>query len=170
MGNIEQNRKLMVEQIARAKAELNEGTKYLKVQDKKGKQIMQAIQQNAPLIDISRYGMDAQNALPVLKNGVKMAINHKYKLHSDIGDVPNQTHRHYWRYSSKKEMEKTLDNTKKVFKEWLTLIDAAIKRPSKASLKRVENHWRQEVNIDRGASGTLYPLIVKSGDGQSSVI
>ena len=27
----------MVEQIARAKAELNEGTKYLKVQDKKGK-------------------------------------------------------------------------------------------------------------------------------------
>ena len=31
MGNIEQNRKLMVEQIARAKAELNEGKKYLKV-------------------------------------------------------------------------------------------------------------------------------------------
>ena len=160
----------MVEQIARAKAELNEGTKYLKVQDKKGKQIMQAIDNNAPLINVSRYGMDAQNALPILRNGVQAALNHKYKLHPDIGDVPKKTHRHYWRYQSKKEMQKTLDNTKKVFKEWLALIDAAIKRPSKASLKRVENHWRQEINIDRGADGTLYPLIVKSGDGQSSII
>ena len=170
MGNIEKNRKLMVEQIARAKAELNEGTKYLKVQDKKGKQIMQAINNNAPLIDVSRYGMDAQNALPILRNGVQAALKHKYQLHPDIGDVPKQTHRHYYRYDSKKQMQKTLDNTKKVFKEWLALIDAAIKRPSKASLKRVENHWRQEANVDRGASGTLYPLIVKSGDGQSSII
>ena len=170
MANINENRKLMVEQIARAKAELNEGTKYLKVQDKKGKQIMQTIYNNIDLVDVGRYGMDAQNALPVLKNGVKLAIKHKYKLHSDIGDVPKNTHRHYWRYDSKKQMQDTLDNTKKVFKEWLTLIDAAIKRPSKASLKRVENHWKEEVNIDRGASGTLYPLIFKSGDGQSSVI
>lgn len=170
MANIEKNRKLMVEQIARAKAELNEGTKYLKVQDKKGKQIMQAIDNNAPLINVSRYGMDAQHALPILRNGVQAALNHKYKLHPDIGDVPKKTHRHYWRYESKKEMQKTLDNTKKVFKEWLALIDAAIKKPSKASLKRVENHWRQEINIDRGADGTLYPLIVGSGDGQSSII
>ena len=170
MASINENRKLMVEQIARAKAELNEGTKYLKVQDNKGKQIMQAINNNAPLIDVSRYGMDAQHALPVLRNGVEAALKHKYQLHSDIGDVPKKTHRHYWRYSSKKEMQKTLDNTKKVFKEWLTLIDAAIKKPSKASLKRVENHWRQEVNVDSGASGTLYPLIVRSGEGQSSVI
>jgi len=170
MANINENRKLMIEQIARAKAELNEGTKYLKLQDKKGKQIMQTIYNNIDLVDVGRYGMDAQNALPVLKNGVKLAIKHKYKLHSDIGDVPKNTHRHYWRYDSKKQMQDTLDNTKKVFKEWLTLIDAAIKRPSKASLKRVKDKWQNEIYVDSGARGTLYPLILKSGDGQSSVI
>ena len=170
MGNIEQNRKLMVEQIARAKAELNEGTKYLKVQDKKGRDIMQAIYNNATLIDVSRYGMDAQNALPVLKNGIKAALNHKYKLHPDIGDVPKNTHRQYYRFNSKKEMQNALDNTKKVFKEWLTLIDAAIKRPSKTSLKRVEDKWREEVYVDQGARGTLYPHIYKSGNGQTSFI
>ena len=170
MGNIEQNRKLMVEQIARAKAELNEGTKYLKVQDKKGKQIMQAIDNNGKMLDFSRYGMDIVNVLPVLRNGIKMALNHKYKLHTDIGDEPRKTHRHYYRFNSKKEMQNTLDNTKKVFKEWLTLIDAAIKKPSKASLKRVEDKWREDINIDAGTRGTLFAHIVQSGEGKSSFI
>lgn len=149
---------------------LNEGTKYLKVQDKKGKQIMQAIDNNGKMLDFSRYGMDIVNVLPVLRNGIKMALNHKYKLHTDIGDVPKKTHRHYYRFNSKKEMQNTLDNTKKVFKEWLTLIDAAIKRPSKASLKRVEDKWREDINIDAGTRGTLFAHIVQSGEGKSSFI
>ena len=181
MANINENRKLMVENMKKVKAQLSEGKKRLTVMDSKGHRIMQAIRNNGELVDVrtekKRGNFSKEDiptlvdaALPVLKNSIKAALSHKYTIHPDIADNPSDTHRDYYRFRSKKEIQDTLDKTMKGLKEMLVLIDAATKKPSYASLQRVGDLWWSMFREDAGPQGYLGSHIVDSGNRQSSFI
>lgn len=181
MANIEQNRKLMVENMKKVRAQLSEGKKRLPVKDSTGQRIMQAIYNNGELVDVrtsKKRGEFSKEdiprlvdvALPVLKNSINAALNHKYTIHPDIADKPSDTHRDYYRFKSKKEIQDTLDKTMKGLKEMLGLIDAAMKNPSYASLERVGNLWWEIFRVDAGPQGYLGSHIVSSGNRESSFI
>lgn len=166
--------------MKRVRAQLSEGKKRLTVKDSTGQRIMQAIRTNGELVDVRTLKKRGQfekedipmlvNALPVLKNGIKAALSHKYIIHPDIADNPSDTHRDYWRFKSKKEIQDTLDKTMKALKELSDLADAAQKKPSVASLMRVGDLWWKIFREDAGADGYLGSHIVGSGNRQSSFI
>lgn len=181
MANIEENRKLMVEQIARAKAELSEAKK-LKPKDTKGLRILQAIKNNYPLVDVKnrrRHGelkdkesiiKTAEAALPIIKNGITAALKHNYELHPDIVDNPTDTHKDYWRFDTKKDMQDTLDRTIGGLKELLGLVEKAIQKPSATSLQRVADLGHELLNVDAGHRGYLGARILSGQKDKSSII
>ena len=181
MANINENRKLMVEQMKNLKSQLSEGKKRLTVNDTTGQRIMQAINNNYPLIHIKMLkargefdketiGETAEVMLPVLRNGIKAALNHKYTLHPDIDDVPSNTHKDYYRFKTKKEMQATLDKTIKGLKELLGLVEAAMKKTTIKSLTEIGNLCWELFNVDAGTAGYLGAHILDSGNRQSSFI
>lgn len=181
MANINENRKLMVEQMNKIKAQLSEAKAKLPVKDEKGQRIIQAIRNNYPLIDVrtlkkrgefdkDEIGKTAEVILPVLRNGVKAALAHKYQLHPDIADKPSDTHKDYWRFNSKKQMQDSLDKTIKGLKELSVMIDSAMKKPSIAALTKIGDFCNELLWTDAGPNGYFGAHILKSGGQNSSFI
>jgi hypothetical protein len=174
-------RELMIENIKRVRAILSEGpNKRLQPSNNNGPRIMQAIETNVDLVDVRKmkkrgeFNADEvksriEAAGPVIKNSIKAALKFNYKLHPEIPDNPSSYHRDYYRFSTKSDIQKALDKTMVGLKELDKLVDAAMKKPSAASLQRVGDFW-SEMNRDAGSSGYLVSQIKNSGKGLSSFI